>query len=63
MSLVRYFVSGMHSTPCESAPDNLGIGGRVDPRAGLDYAQKIKLLTLPGLELRPLCRPARIQSL
>jgi hypothetical protein len=34
----------------------------VDPRAGQDV-EKRKLLTLPGLELRPLGRPARSQSL
>jgi hypothetical protein len=34
----------------------------VDPRAGLDDVEKGKLLTLPGLELRPLSRPARSQS-
>jgi hypothetical protein len=35
----------------------------VSPRVGLDDVEKIKFLTLPGLELRPLCRPARSQSL
>jgi hypothetical protein len=35
----------------------------VDPRAGLDDVEERKFLTLPGLELRPLGRPARIQSL
>jgi hypothetical protein len=35
----------------------------VDPRAALDNVKKRKLLTLPGLELRPLGRPARSQSL
>jgi hypothetical protein len=35
----------------------------VDPRAGLDDAEKRKFLTLPGLELRPLSRPARSQTL
>jgi hypothetical protein len=30
----------------------------VDPRAGMDDAEKKKFLTLPGLELRPLGRPA-----
>jgi hypothetical protein len=39
------------------------IGGWVDPRAGLDDVEKRKFLTLPGLELRPLGRPARSQSL
>jgi hypothetical protein len=31
----------------------------VDPRAGLDDLEKRKCFTLPGLELRPLCCPAR----
>jgi hypothetical protein len=35
----------------------------VDPRAGLDHMEKRKFLTLPGLELRPLGRVARSQSL
>jgi hypothetical protein len=35
----------------------------VGPRDGLDDLEKIKFLTLPGLELLPLCRPARSQSL
>jgi hypothetical protein len=35
----------------------------VDLRAGLDDLENRKLLTLPGLELRPLNRPARSQSL
>jgi hypothetical protein len=34
----------------------------VIPRAGLDDVEKIKFLTLPGLEFRPLGRPARSQS-
>jgi hypothetical protein len=38
-------------------------GGWVDPRAGLDDAEKRKFLTLPGLEFRPLGRPAYSQSL
>jgi hypothetical protein len=35
----------------------------VDHRAGLDDVEKRKFLNLPGLELRPLGRPARSQSL
>jgi hypothetical protein len=35
----------------------------VDPSAGLDDVEKRKFLTLPGLELRPLCRPAPSQWL
>jgi hypothetical protein len=35
----------------------------VGPRAGLDDVEKRKSLTLPGLELRPLGREARSQSL
>jgi hypothetical protein len=35
----------------------------VDLRAGLDDVEKRKFFTLPGLELRPLGRPASSQSL
>jgi hypothetical protein len=35
------------------------IGGWVDLRASLDDLEKRKLLTLPGLKLRPLGRLAR----
>jgi hypothetical protein len=38
------------------------IGGYVSPRTSLDDVEKKKFLTLPGLELRLLCRPARSQS-
>jgi hypothetical protein len=31
----------------------------MDPRTGLQDKEKLKFLTLPGLELRPLCFPAR----
>jgi hypothetical protein len=48
--------------PGESAHGTHWIGGWVDPRAGLDDLKR-KLLTLPGLEPRPLGRPARSQSL
>jgi hypothetical protein len=44
-------------------PGTLWIGGWVDPRAGLDDVEKRKFLTLSGLELRLLGRPARSQSL
>jgi hypothetical protein len=50
-------------TPGEGAPGSYWIGGWVGPRAGLDDVEKRKLLILPGLELRPLGRPARSQSL
>jgi hypothetical protein len=35
----------------------------MDPRAVLDNLDKIKFLTLPGLELQSLAPPARSQSL
>jgi hypothetical protein len=35
----------------------------VGPTAGMDDVEKRKFLILPGLELRPLSRPARRQSL
>jgi hypothetical protein len=50
-------------TPRERAPATHWIGSWADPRAGLDDVKKRKFLTLPGLELRPLGRPARNQSL
>jgi hypothetical protein len=49
-------------TPGETARGTHWIGGWVDPRAGLDDVKR-KSLTLPGLELRPLGRPVRRQSL
>jgi hypothetical protein len=39
------------------------MGDCVGPRAGLDDVEKRELLTIQGLELRPLCRPAHSQSL
>jgi hypothetical protein len=39
------------------------IGGWVNPRAGLDELEKRKFLALLGVELQPLGRPARSQSL
>jgi hypothetical protein len=50
-------------TPGQRAPGAHWIGGWVDLRAGLDDLEKRKFLTLLGLELRPLGRPARSQSL
>jgi hypothetical protein len=38
------------------------IGGWVGPRGGLDDVEKRKFFILPGLEVRPLCRPAPSQS-
>jgi hypothetical protein len=49
--------------PVERAPGTHWIGCWGDPRVGLDDAEKRKFLTLPGLELRPLGRSARSQSL
>jgi hypothetical protein len=50
-------------TPGERAPGTHSIGGWVEPTAGLNDVKKRKSLTLPGIELRPLGRPARSQSL
>jgi hypothetical protein len=49
--------------PRERAPNIHCIGGWVDYRAGLEDEEKRKFLILPGLDLRPLGRPARNQSL
>jgi hypothetical protein len=50
-------------TPGESPPCIHWIGGWVDCRAGLYDIEKWKFLPPPGLELRPLCRAIRDQSL
>jgi hypothetical protein len=50
-------------TPGERAPGTHWIGGWVNPRAGVDYLEKRKFLSLPGLELRPLSHRARRESL
>jgi hypothetical protein len=47
----------------ETALSTHSIGGWVDLRAGLDNVEKRKFLTVPGLELRLLGRPASNQSL
>jgi hypothetical protein len=59
--LTSALVTGEWSTsrPGERAPGTHWIGGWVDLRAGLDDLEKRKFLTPPGLELRPLSRPAR----
>jgi hypothetical protein len=43
-----------HTTVRETAPGTHRIGGWVGPRAGLDYLEKGKFLSLSGLELWPL---------
>jgi hypothetical protein len=47
----------------EKATGTHWIGGWVNPQTGLDNLEKRKCFTLPGLELRPLRRRARSQSL
>jgi hypothetical protein len=51
------------SRPRRFNPGTHWIGGWADPRAGLDDLEKRKVLTLSGLELWPLSRPTRKQSL
>jgi hypothetical protein len=50
-------------TPEERISCTNWIGGGVDPRAGLDDVEKRKFFTLLGLDMQPLGRPARSQSL
>jgi hypothetical protein len=50
-------------TPGERAPGTHWIGGWMDPRAGLNDVEKRKFFTLPGLEVQPLGRQDRSQSL
>jgi hypothetical protein len=61
----RWVVSFTPQSLCpeERAPGTHWIGGWVDLRVGLDDVEKRKFLTLPGLELRLLGRPARSYSL
>jgi hypothetical protein len=47
----------------EPPPGTRWIGGWVGLGAGMDDEKKKNLLTVPGLELRPLGRPAPTQSL
>jgi hypothetical protein len=49
--------------PREKVPSTQLIGELVDPKVGLNDVEKRKFLTLLGLELRPLGRPARNQLL
>jgi hypothetical protein len=49
------YIGKNKSCPCATH----GIGGWVDPRAGLNDVEKRKFLILQGLKLRPLGRPAR----
>jgi hypothetical protein len=49
--------------PGKKQPGTYSIGDFVDPRAGLNDLEKLKFLTLPGLQLQPLGRPACRQSL
>jgi hypothetical protein len=46
------------SRPGVFTPGIYWVGGWVDPSAGLDGVEKRTFLTLPGLELRSLGRPA-----
>jgi hypothetical protein len=49
--------------PGERVPGTHWTGGWVGLRTGPDAMEKRKILPLPRLELRPLRRPARSQSL
>jgi hypothetical protein len=64
----RYWLEALasrhdHFTPRERAHGIPWIGGWVGSGARLDDVEKWKFLTLPGLELRLLGRPARSQSI
>jgi hypothetical protein len=52
-----------HFIPGERAPGSHWIGGCVDPRVSMEDKEKRKFLTLLGIELRFLGRPASSQSL
>jgi hypothetical protein len=44
-------------TPGQIAPDTHCLGGRMGPRFGLNTMEKIKFLTLPGVEFQPVASP------
>jgi hypothetical protein len=50
-------------TPGGKSPGTHWTGGWVGPRTGLDDVETENFFLLPGLEIRPLGRPARRQSL
>jgi hypothetical protein len=50
-------------TPWRFTPCTHWIGGWVGIRTDLDDVERRKILPLPEIELPPLCRPARSQSL
>jgi hypothetical protein len=52
-----------HFIPGERDPGTNWIRGWVDRSAGLENVEKRKFITIPGLVLRPLGRPACSQSL
>jgi hypothetical protein len=47
----------------EKTPSTHWKGGWVSPRTGLDDVERCEILPLPGLELQPLGRQTRSQSL
>jgi hypothetical protein len=66
--LTSALVGGAATCPCRFSPGERSSGIRwkgswVDPRVGLDYLEKWKFFTLPGLEFRSLDRPACSQLL
>jgi hypothetical protein len=60
---VSYHFHTPATLPPGRAPGTHWRGVWVGLKAGLDDVENRKSLTLPGLELRPLRRPARSQSL
>jgi hypothetical protein len=62
--LISVLIGSQHSfmpggfTLVKEPPGIHRIEGWVGPRAGLDNMDKLKFLTLPGLELQPLGHPA-----
>jgi hypothetical protein len=56
-------VRGQWSASRPGRPFTHWIGDWVDLRVSLDDVEKGQVFTLPGIELGPVCRPARRQSL
>jgi hypothetical protein len=60
-----FLTSVLASHPCrfnpgERTPGTHYIGGRMDPKAGLDDLKKGKILTLTGIEVKPLSFPGPV---
>jgi hypothetical protein len=57
--MISFTLRPLYRRGKSSPPGTHWIEGWLGPRTGPDYVENRNFLTLPGLELRPLGRPAR----